>query len=185
MSNMEPSSSDVSGMESQGGTNSDSRDFRYSDGTLAGDITVHSANQADGSVRAQLELRFEDFKCALTAPEVGLLPPGHSTGRTWVLVEVEPRQSYTDTLRFSIDIPGKAGRTGEDVGDAQTALAQLDGAYTTLAAMQTRCGDTKQGNYLLSVLDALRSTRQLADDGSESSLVTLASQPLHAPSADS
>ena len=185
MSNVEPSSSQLSGMESPRSSNGDAYDLRYSDGTLAGDITVHTSNETDGSIRAQLELRFADFECAITAPEVGVSTPGNSPGRTWVLVEVEPRQSYTNTLRFSIDIPMLVGRTSKDIGDAQTALAQLDQSRQTIAEMQERCAGTEQGDYLLRLLDALRHARELADDGSKSSVVALASQPLHAQSPDS
>lgn len=181
---MGTSSSDVSGVESSGTTVSDAYDIRYSDGAMAGDLTIHTTDQADGSIRAQLELRFEDFTCAIVAPELGISTPGHSPGRTWVLVEVEPRESYTDTLRLSIDIPGKPSPTSDDIGDAQNAIAQIDQSISALAAMQARRGNTKQGDYLLSVLDAVRHARQLADDGSESSVVALASLPLHAQSSD-
>jgi hypothetical protein len=184
MSDMEPSGSNVPGVESTGQSHGDAYDLRYADGALAGDITVHASNQADGSIRAQLELRFEDFECAITAPEVGVSTPGHSSGRTWVLVEVEPRQSYTNTLRLSIDIPMLIGRTSQDIGDAQAAIAQIDGSRQTIAAMQARCAGTEQGDYLLRVLDALRHARELADDGSKSSVVALAAQSLHAQSPD-
>jgi hypothetical protein len=184
MSNMEPSGSAIPGVESSGKLDGDSRDFRYADGTLAGDITVHSTNETDGSIRAQLELRFENLTCAIIAPEIGVSTPGHSTGRTWVLVEVEPRQSYTDTLRFSIDIPGKPGPTSEDLRLAETATSTIDRASKAIAALRQGRGNPSDRDNLVHFVDALGTAWQLANDGSQPSVEPLAAQPLQPPSVD-
>jgi hypothetical protein len=182
---MESSMRDVPRMDKTSDRQTINHPIRNSDGSMVGRIRLHEGWPQDGSVRAQLELRFEDFVCALTAPEVGLDASGYSPGRTWVLVEVEPRQGYTDTLRFSIHIPGKPGHTREDILNAQAAIAAIDRAREAIRTVREGCTNPKYRDYFLHLMDEIGDIGQLANDGSEPSLVTLASQPLHPQSPDS
>jgi hypothetical protein len=157
----------------------------YPDGTLAGSIGIYPSEQADGSVRAQLELRFEDLASAFVSSEVGMDTSRHATGRTWVLVEMEPRQSFTDPLRFSIHIPGNPGPTGEDVRNAKDALAAIVAAREAIQKVREGCRDPEYRDYFVRLVDAIGATWKLADDGSEPSLVTLAALALHASDSGS
>jgi len=182
---MESGSSYVSGMESAGEVLKDHLPIPRSDGSLAGDIIVHSRIQEDGSVCTQLELRFEDQSSALTAPEVGMDAYRHSPGRTWVLVEMAPRQGFTEPMRFSIYIPRKSPDTRRSIGDTQTAAAAVIAAREAIPAVRARCGYPNGCYYPLCHVDADGRIGQLANDGCFASVVTLEAQSLHAQGPDS
>lgn len=147
--------------------------IRYSNGTVGGNIRVHASWSEDGSICAQLELRFEDKSCLVNAPEVRMDDAGYETGRSWVLVEMEPRQSFTEPLRFSINIPASAGKAGSDAGDTETAAATVKSAREAIQAVRTRCGDTLRCYYPLCDVATYRGMRKLADDRCITSMVPL------------
>src|SRR5271154_4038535 len=97
-------------------------------GLVVGHIRLHPEGTADGGVCAQLELRFANQSSALIAPEVGVDTSGHASGRTWVLVEMDARKSFNESMRFRIHIPGKPGHTGQDVGDTETSATVVRSA---------------------------------------------------------
>ena len=114
--------------------------IRYSDGTVGGNIRVHASWSEDGSICAQLELRFENQSMLVNAPEVRMDDAGYETGRSWVLVEMEPRQSFTEPLRFRVNIPGLPRSPSVNIGDVKTATTEIESARKAVSAVRSRCG---------------------------------------------
>lgn len=162
-------------LELDQGRSFDSADIavRNSAGSVGSRILLHTTWQEDGSVRAQLELRFENQSMFVSAPEIGLADDGHQTGRSWVLVEMEPRQSFTEPMRFSINIPASAGEAGSDAGDTETAVAAVRSAREAIRAVRARCGYTERCDYPVCGLATYRRMWKLADDGCITSMVPL------------
>ena len=169
----------ISYVESEGQLRDVTVTLQYSNGDVAGYLGLHETKQEDGSLRAQLELRFENQSSALTAPEVGMDTSRYSPGRTWVLVEMAPRQSFTEPMRFSIHIPRKAPDPRRNIGDIETATAELERSREAMAAVRARCGYPGNCHYPICDMAPFRSVGQLADDGCVTSVVTLAAQSLH------
>jgi len=111
----------------------------YADGSVAGSVSVYSHGSANGSVRAQLELRFADKSSIVDASGYGLEPPGYEARRPWVVVKMEPRQGVLDPMRFSVNIPGKAGISGDDAGFAETILTNQRGKREIVEALRAGC----------------------------------------------
>src|SRR6266568_7276840 len=114
-------------------------EIRNANDVVVGRIGFHAQGQADGSIRAQLELRFADKPGAYLAPGPGIPAQGYALGRSGVLVEMEPRQSQFDPMRFSIDIPGETGDTGADVRSSETPLATINRAREALSTLRAGC----------------------------------------------
>jgi hypothetical protein len=155
--------------------------IRYPDGSVAGYIVVHEDRQEDGSICAQLELRFEDQSSLVTIAEVGLADERHEAGRSWVLVEMEPRESYTEPLRFRINIPGKPRPTGQDTGNIEAAIATVDAARKATRTVREGCRNSYGCAYPVCRLVEDGCLRKLADDGRLSKLESLEAQSLHSP----
>src|ERR1700722_6446313 len=153
--------------------------IRNADGTMGGSLRLYEGWKADGSVCAQFELRFEDQSSLVTIAELGLADEGHEAGRSWVLVKMEPRKSFSEPLRFSIDIPGKPASTGNDTGHSETTVADIIIARQAIQTVRAGCGNPNGCDYPLCDLAQDRSVRQLADDGCEPVVESLASQSLH------
>jgi hypothetical protein len=162
-------------LELDQGRDFDSADIavRNSDGSMGSRILLHATWQEDGSLRAQLELRFENQSMLVSAPEIGLADDGHQAGRSWVLVEMEQRQGFTEPMRFSINIPAPAGKAGADAGDTETAAAAVKSAREAIQAVRARCGDTKRCHYPLCDVATNGGMRKLADDRCITSMVPL------------
>lgn len=154
-------------------------------GAVVGSIRLYAAWQADGSIRAQLELRFADKPSAFCAPALGLGSTGYAPGRPGIMVKMEPRQSEFDPMRLSIDIPRQARDSSANVRDDKALLAIIEGAREAIQALRTRCEDPDHGYYCLHTMAAFGAVRKLADDGSLTELVALAAQSLHAQDTDS
>jgi hypothetical protein len=155
--------------------------IRLSDGTLGGSLVFHADRQEDGAVRAQLELRFEDLPSLVTIAEVGLGDERYEAGRSWVLVEMEPRQSLSEPLRFSIHIPGKPGSAGENTRNVEAATPIVNAAREAISAVRKGCGDPHGCYYPLCDMDAYGFVGELADDGCIAVVVPLEAQSLHSP----
>jgi hypothetical protein len=170
----------ISNMEQTRETRTDHITLRYPDGAVAGCIGFYEDRPSDGSIRAQLELRFEDNPSALVAPEVGLWATRHEARWQGIMVEMESRQSVTDPMRFSIDIPGQTRSASPDVWHKETPIAIVGRAREIVSALREGCSYPHRGDDCLRRLATYRRLRELADDGGLAELVTLASQSLHA-----
>lgn len=155
--------------------------IRYSGGTVGGNIRVHASWSEDGSICAQLELRFENQSMLVNAPEVRMDDAGYETGRSWVLVEMEPRQSFTEPLRFRVNIPGLPRSPSVNIGDVKTATTEIESARKAVSAVRSRCGHSHGCRYPVCELAAHWEVRELADDRCVASMVALEAQSLHAP----
>src|SRR5271154_6115676 len=152
----------------------------HSTGPLVCRFDIHSTEQADGSLRAQFELRFENQSMLVIAPEVGLEPEGYPSGRTWVLVEMVQRQSLSEPLRFSIHIPSPASDAGIDPRIVQEVTSAVKQQGNAVSTVRSRCCHTHGCYYPVCDMDEDRTPRQLADDRCIASMValeTLALQP--------
>jgi hypothetical protein len=180
---MGTSSSSILGIFESGKAGDIRAAIRYPDGTVGGSLEFHADWTEDGSVCAQLELRFEDQSSLVTIAEVGLADEGHEARRSWVLVEMEPRQSFAEPLRFRFHIPGKPRPTRKDVGNGEDETARSLSEREIVPEMRARCKYTYGCGYPVCVMASVRAVRQLADDGCISELVSLAAQSLHTPGA--
>lgn len=178
---MGTSGGDISYMEQEGDVHDVNVTLRDSRDAMVGSLRFHQDWAEDGSICAQLELRFEDLPSLVTIAEVGLEPQRHASRRTWVLVEVEQRQSFTEPLRFRINIPGKPGTTGPATGDAEAAAATIGPAREAISAVRKGCGNSSDCHYPVCDVAPFGSMRKLANDRCLSKLVPLEAQPLHAP----
>jgi hypothetical protein len=170
----------ISNMEQTWGTRTDHITLRYPDGAVAGCIGFYEARQTDGSIRAQLELRFENNPSAFRAPELRLDAERYAPRWSGVMVEMEPRQSESDSLRFRIDIPSQTRSASPDVRPEETTLAEFITAGTIVSEVRKGCGYPNCRPDCLCEMAKDRAMRELADDRSFTELVTLASQSLHA-----
>jgi hypothetical protein len=150
------------------------------DGAVVGSIGLHSDWTPDGNVRAQLELRFEDKSSLVTLAEIGLEADGHEARRSWVLVEMEPRKSFTESLRFSINIPGAASDASDHTWDVETDIASGEQPRPSLCALPARCEYPHFCDGGICDVVAFRRMRKLADDRRIAKLESLATQSLHA-----
>lgn len=157
----------------------------HSDGTVGGRLHLHSDWQEDGAIRAQLELRFEDKSSLVTIAEAGLADEGYAPGRSWVLVEMVPRKSFTEPLRFSIDIPGPTPSASGNAGDAEAASAAVRQARDAISAVRKRCGNSDNCNYPVCQFIAYGLGGKLADDRCVAELESLETLSLHASDPDS
>lgn len=155
--------------------------IRYSGGTVGGNIRVHASWSEDGSICAQLELRFENQSMLVNAPEVRMDDAGYETGRSWVLVEMEPRQSFTEPLRFRVNIPGLPRSPSVNIGDVKTATAAVLTARAAIQEVRRGCKYTNGCDYPVCDLAPYRSGGELANDGCSAIMVPLEAQSLHAP----
>jgi hypothetical protein len=159
--------------------------IRYPDGTLGGSVDIHESRAEDGSICAQLELRFEDKSSLVTIAEVGLEPQRHAPGRSWVLVEMEQRESFAEPLRFRIHIPGKPPAASVDPWDDEMSAAAVKSAREAISAVRKGCGNSSDCHYPVCDVAPYGSMRKLANDGCISKLVPLEAQPLHASDSGS
>src|SRR6266704_2303185 len=90
-----------------------------SEGIVVGCITVHPTRQANGAVRTQLELRFEDKPSTFISAAAQLAAGRYKARWAGILVEMEPRQSYSEPMRFSISIPVQTGVSGDHAGNGK------------------------------------------------------------------
>lgn len=155
-----------------------SASFRNSGSTVGGSVSIHSEWSPDGSVCAQLELRFEDLASLVTIAEVGLADEGYEAGRSWVLVKMEPRQSLSEPLRFSIHIPGKPANTGDDTRDTEAAIAIIRAARETIPTVRKGCVNTHGCDYPVCDVATDGGVWKLANDRCLAKLVSLAALPL-------
>jgi hypothetical protein len=153
--------------------------LRHSDGSVGGRVSLYAQREENGSIRAQLELRFEDQSSLVTIAELGLADEGHETGRSWVLVEMEPRQSLSEPLRFSIHIPGKPANTGDDTRDTEAAIAIIRAARETIPTVRKGCVNTHGCDYPVCDVATDGGVWKLANDRCLAKLVSLAALPLH------
>src|SRR5229473_201485 len=124
----------VSGMDEIGDCYSIPIEIRDTRGVVVGRIGIYAEGAQDGSVRAQLELRFADKPSAFYTSSAGVDTPGYAVGWPGVMVEVEPRQSVSGPLRFSINIPGETGVAGTDVRPGEASFAKLARAREAIQA---------------------------------------------------
>jgi len=166
-------------VEQNGNDDAISVPIRRSDGSMGGCLDFHQVRSADGSVRAQFELRFEDQSSLVTIAETGMDDARYEAGRSWVLVEMEPRKSFSEPVRFSIHIPGPAINPSVNIGDVKTAAAEVRATREAVQKVRSRCGNSHGCYYPVCDMDADRTARQLADDGCVSGVVSLAAFTLH------
>lgn len=160
-------------VEQNGNDDAISVPIRRSDGSMGGCLDFHQVRSADGSVRAQFELRFEDQSSLVTIAETGLDDARYAAGRSWVLVEMEPRKSFSEPLRFSINIPGPARDTGIDPRIVQEVTSAVKQQRNAVSTVRSRCCHTHGCYYPVCDMDEDRTPRQLADDRCIASMVAL------------
>src|SRR5216684_5765187 len=153
---MGASGSNVHGMDETGPDYHQYHEIRDTSGAVVGGIDLYETRAADGAVRAQLELRFEDKSSAIMSAGHWLEPQRYADRWTGIVVEVEPRQSLTDPVRFGIYIPGQAGATGNNVRDAETTATAIGRTREAIQALREGCGDPNCRDNFLRTVAALR-----------------------------
>jgi len=179
---MESGGSDILGVEQVGADNSRDITLRHSDGSLAGSILIHADRAEDSTVRAQLELRFADKSMLVHASEIGLDDARREARRTWILVKMDSRKSFSDPMRLSIDIPGKATGASYSTREIEAATARFEAAREAISSLRSRCKYPVRCNYPVCSMDENGHSRKLADDRCLASMVPLATFPLYSQS---
>lgn len=153
-------------------------------GSMVCDIVVYQSREKDGSVCAQFELRFADKPSAYYPSDPIMDFEGYAARRSWVMVQMVPRQSEFDAMRFRVNIPGKASGTSDHARDAETSTTEVRQQGSAIQALRKRCGDIEPCDYPVCAMATHGSVWELADDGCVASLVALASQSLLSQGSD-
>jgi hypothetical protein len=152
-------------------------EIRYPGGSLAGSINVYTSETPDGSIRAQLELRFEDIPSTFIPSKSGLDFARHAFGRSGVVVAVDPPERFAPAMRFSIDIPCEASKASYRDWDGKTAIANIGRPRSAIQKVRSGRKDIVKSDDFVSSLAQIGSVRKLANDRRESKLESLSPQP--------
>lgn len=138
--------------------------LRDSSGAVVLYIELDARQAKDGTIRAQLELRFEDKPSALVSHRAWLEGPGYEIGRKRVMVALEPRDSLSPPMRFSIYIPSQAGADSDGAWNAKVATSRYSSKGAAIREMRERCRHSGDCRYPVCILAEDRVCGELADD---------------------
>lgn len=157
-------SSVLYGMDATGDFANFNCQIRDSNGIVAGYFRLLQTRQADGSLRAQFELRPEGNGRIAATNHVGMDVAGYEDRRPGFMVEMEQSDGEPCAVRFSVDIPGKTSAVGEYARHVEAWAARFDAKRETVPAMRTGRDNTLLSNSEIRLLAAYRAVRELADD---------------------
>ena len=143
------------------------------DGTMVLGIGVYATEEADGTIRAQLELRSADQSVPITTPGPWVGTTGYAVGRQRIVVEMDPESGDLAPLRFSIHIPRKTRSAGQNARPTEAEFAAVQSARKAMETVRERCRDTDDCHYPICLMAPFGSSGKLADDGCISKLVAL------------
>jgi len=155
----------ISPLDQNGGDCAQRTEIRNGNGTVVCDFSVHATEAQNGTVRAQFELRFADNKRIVIPADPGVEAYRYATRWAGVLVALESQFVQSDTLRFSVDIPGKASGTSDNARDEETPATLVQRAGSAILAVRARCRNTVYCHYPVCGMVAHGTMRQLANDG--------------------
>ena len=155
------------------------------DGTMVLGIGVYATEEADGTIRAHLELRSADQSVPITTPGPWVGTTGYAVGRQRVVVEMDPESGDLAPLRFSIHIPGKARSAGQNVRYPEAATATVERARQAISALRERCKDPVYRDFVLRFMAAHRGGGELANDWRITELVAFSAQSYDAQNPSS
>src|SRR5260370_31133799 len=163
----------IRGMGQRGKDSGAESEIRNARGIVVSRFSIHTSWTPDGGVRAQLELRFEDKPSAFFPTETGLGSQGYAHRRSWVVVEMEPREGVASPMRFSVNIPGETGAPSHGVRPSKAAVAAVLRSRDAIQAVRGGCGHTDGCDYPVCDLATVRRGWELANDGCIAKLVSL------------
>jgi hypothetical protein len=148
-------------------------EIRNAKDALAGSLRLHAAQKADGTIRAQFELRSSDFAGPNMPAGTRVYAERSEVGRPWIVVPVGALQGDTNTVRLCFDIPGQASDTRADIRASEAETTAVESARSAIYTVRGRCRYSGYCTYPVCAVATDGSMRQLADDRCIASLVTV------------